>query len=33
MERSVMYIEFGWETQKEKDYEEDLDAGGRIILK
>jgi hypothetical protein len=33
MERRVIYIEFGWETGKEKDHEEDLDVDGRIILK
>jgi hypothetical protein len=28
-----MHIGFWWESQKEWDHEEDLDVGGRIILK
>jgi hypothetical protein len=27
-----MHIRFGWESQKEGVYWEDLDVGGRIIL-
>jgi hypothetical protein len=28
-----MHIGFWWESQKERDHSEDLDVGGRIILK
>jgi hypothetical protein len=28
-----MHLGFWWESQKERDHEEDLVAGGRIILK
>jgi hypothetical protein len=28
-----MYIEFWWESQNERDHEEDLDVGVRIILR
>jgi hypothetical protein len=28
-----MHIVFLWESQKERDHKEDLDMGGRIILK
>jgi hypothetical protein len=28
-----MHAGFWWENQKEKDHKEDLDIGGRIILK
>jgi hypothetical protein len=31
--RRRMHIEFWWENQKRKYYYEDLDVGGRIILK
>jgi hypothetical protein len=31
--RREMHIELWWETQKEEDHWEDLDVGGRIILK
>jgi hypothetical protein len=30
---SGMLIGFWWESQKERDHKEDLDMGGRIILK
>jgi hypothetical protein len=33
MERRGMYVGFWWECQKERDHDEDLDIGGRIILK
>jgi hypothetical protein len=33
MRRRVMHIGLRWESQKEIDHEEDLDVGGRIILK
>jgi hypothetical protein len=32
MGRRGMHIGFWWERQKEMDYGEDLDVGGRIIL-
>jgi hypothetical protein len=28
-----MLVGFWWENQKERDHHEDLDVGGRIILK
>jgi hypothetical protein len=28
-----MHIGFWWESQKERDHKEDLDAGGRINIK
>jgi hypothetical protein len=31
--RSGMHIGFWWKNQKERDHQEDLDVGGRIILK
>jgi hypothetical protein len=31
--RRGTYIEYWWESQKERDHWEDLDVGGRIILK
>jgi hypothetical protein len=31
--RRVVDIQFLWESQKERDQYEDLDIGGRIILK
>jgi hypothetical protein len=31
--RSGMYREFWWGSQKERDHLEDLDVGGRIVLK
>jgi hypothetical protein len=33
MGRRGMHIEFWWENNKERDHKEDLDIGGRIILK
>jgi hypothetical protein len=33
MGRRGMHIGFWWESQKERDHKEDLDVGGRIILK
>jgi hypothetical protein len=32
-ERGEMHIEYWWESQKERDYKEDQDVGGRIILR
>jgi hypothetical protein len=31
--RSGMDLGFWWENQKEKDYQEDLDIDGKVILK
>jgi hypothetical protein len=31
--RRGVHIEFWWESQNERDHQEDLDIGGRIILK
>jgi hypothetical protein len=31
--RKKMHIGFWWESQKERDHYEDLDVGGRIILR
>jgi hypothetical protein len=31
--RRGMHIGYWWESQKERDHKEDLDVGGRIILK
>jgi hypothetical protein len=28
-----MNVGFGWESLKERDHQEDLDVGGRIILR
>jgi hypothetical protein len=33
MVRTGMHIGYWWETQKERDHEEDQDVGGWIILK
>jgi hypothetical protein len=33
MEKKRNHVGFWWESQKERDYLEDLDVGGRIILK
>jgi hypothetical protein len=33
MGRSGIHIECWWESQKEKDYQEDLDMDWRIVLK
>jgi hypothetical protein len=33
MGRRGMHIGFLWESQKERDHQEDLDVGERIILK
>jgi hypothetical protein len=33
MGRRGMHVGFWWESQKERDHWEDLDAGGRIMLK
>jgi hypothetical protein len=33
MGRREMHIGFWWERQKERDHQEDLDVGGRKILK
>jgi hypothetical protein len=30
--RSGMHIGYWWKSQKERDYYEDLDVGGRVIL-
>jgi hypothetical protein len=32
MRRRGMHMGFWWGSQKERDYEEDLEVGGRIIL-
>jgi hypothetical protein len=31
--RRGMHIGFWWECQKERDYQQDIDVGGKIILK
>jgi hypothetical protein len=33
MERRGVGVGFWWESQKERDHYEDLNAGGRMILK
>jgi hypothetical protein len=30
--RRGLHVGFWWESQKERDHQEDLDIGGRIIL-
>jgi hypothetical protein len=33
MGRRRMHVRFWWEGQKERDHQEDMDVGGKIILK